>query len=55
MDITALTGNLQALAMLYGWVLVFAAVFAVGERVCGAVFRKKAPPAADGAKEPAKG
>lgn len=41
MDITALTNNLTSLALLYGWVLFAAVVFALGERVYRKVFGRQ--------------
>jgi hypothetical protein len=38
MDITAFTNNLTSLALLYGWALFAAAVFALGERAYRKVF-----------------
>lgn len=52
MDITAFMGNLQSLALLYGWALFAAAVFALGERVCRNLFGRQ--PAAVSGEEPAR-
>jgi hypothetical protein len=45
MDPTALMNNVTSLALLYGWALFAAAVFALGERACRSLFgqRQAAP------------
>ena len=43
MDLSSLLGYAQSLALLYGWLLVAAAVFALGERICGNLFRRERP------------
>jgi hypothetical protein len=43
MDLSSWLGYAQSLAMLYGWLFVAAAVFALGERVFGGLFRREPP------------
>lgn len=48
MDLNSLLGYAQSLALLYGWLFIAAGVFALGERICGSLFRRERP-ADDGA------
>ncbi|HLH94619.1 MAG TPA: hypothetical protein VKW08_05825 [Xanthobacteraceae bacterium] len=43
MDFSSLLGYLQSLGLLYGWLLIAAALFALGERVCGSLFGRERP------------
>jgi hypothetical protein len=55
MDPNALLNSLTSLALLYGWALFAAAVFALGERACRSLFAQRQPaPAPSSAKEPGK-
>ena len=51
MDYNSLMNYLTTLGLLYGWLLIAAAVFAIGERICHSVFKRQpaAVPAKDGA------
>ena len=53
MDPTALMNNVTSLALLYGWALLAAGVFALGERACRVLFARQ--PAQSRPKEPAHG
>lgn len=55
MDSTALINNLTSLALLYGWALFAAGVFALGERACRSLFGRQPATAPSSAKDPAKG
>jgi hypothetical protein len=43
MDFNSLLGYAQSLGLLYGWLLIAAVVFALGERVFGSLFRRERP------------
>lgn len=49
MDYNSLMNYLTSLGLLYGWLLIAAAVFAIGERICHSVFKRQP------AESPAKG
>jgi hypothetical protein len=51
MDYSSLMNYLTSLGLLYAWLLIAAAVFAIGERVCRSVFKREAAsPANESAK-----
>jgi hypothetical protein len=50
MDLNSVLGYLQSLALLYGWLFIAAGVFALGERICGSLFRRERP-AGEGAEQ----
>jgi hypothetical protein len=54
MDPTALMNNVTSLALLYGWALLAAGVFALGERACRSLFGQRQP-APGRPQEPANG
>ena len=41
MDYNSLMNYLTTLGLLYGWLLIAAAVFAIGERICHSVFKRQ--------------
>jgi len=43
MDFGSLLGYLESLGLLYGWLLLAAAIFALGERICSSLFGRSAP------------
>jgi hypothetical protein len=43
MDPAALMNNVTSLALLYGWALLAAGVFALGERACRSLFGRPQP------------
>ena len=43
MDPTALMNSATSLALLYGWALLAAGVFALGERACRSLFGQRQP------------
>lgn len=53
MEITTLTNGLTSLALLYGWVLFAAVIFAFGEHIYRRVFGRQ--PGRGGASDQAKG
>jgi hypothetical protein len=44
MDFNSLMNYLTSLALLYGWTLFAAAMFALGERCCRSVFARQPAP-----------
>jgi len=54
MDLSSLLGYLTSLALLYGWTLFAALLFASGEKFCRSLFAQRQP-VPSGAKDPAKG
>jgi hypothetical protein len=53
MDFSSLTNYLTSLALLYGWTLFAAGMFALGERCCRSLFVRQ--PGPGGAKDAAQG
>ena len=43
MDLNSLLGYATSLGLLYGWMLIAAGLFAVGERLCRGMFGRATP------------